>query len=421
VVRVGNESVCGAGGNDTCLATSVTYVNAFTLVVVIPPHPADYVLSRLDPWEDMPTGSQASHMSGTTGAKRIRVPVTLEVALNGQDFTTNGCVLHLQRAWVVDKIEPVFTPLYGGTLITVTGRYFRNTTEMSCRFGDTLKATDARLLSSTQMVCRTPSVKMHGRVSVELSLDAQHWSARASAQLVNNLVQQTLDLSPGLGTSPSLPMPIDAAELMLGYSGVYLQFYGVRSAYSCGSNAYNNLGHDSITPSPVAPLNAKQAMGKMPPVTLPVTLHLAASSVRIVQEAECHLCATRASEVTDLSGLDVESFALGSTFGLAIASETHGDAWHSAPAPGRLYSWGDNYAGQLGIGSYSARSQPSIVRECCRWIMTGLGAMACTKTLDEETLVYVRAGTLHSMAISDQVGSITLPLFTYTLCVSGCQ
>ena len=66
-LRVGDDAVCGPGRNETCLTTDVTFVDSFTLVVVIPPHPQHWVAPRLG-----------------DGPSNFTIPVVLEVALNGQ-------------------------------------------------------------------------------------------------------------------------------------------------------------------------------------------------------------------------------------------------------------------------------------------------------------------------------------------------
>jgi hypothetical protein len=66
-LRIGEEPVCGPSRNETCLTTAVTFVDSLTLIAVIPPHPSHWVLPRL------------GH-----GPTNFSVPVTIEVALNGQ-------------------------------------------------------------------------------------------------------------------------------------------------------------------------------------------------------------------------------------------------------------------------------------------------------------------------------------------------
>ena len=147
---------------------------------------------------------------------------------------------------------------------------------------------------------------------------------------------------------------------------------GVRSAYTAGSNAWNNLGHAVV-----------------------------AGRTDDGGPAPCSQCSTEAVEVAALAALDVESLALGRTFGLAVASETFGDTPRSTPQPGRLFAWGDNYLGQLGTGDYAARAAPTLVRSCCRTARSVRGRRRCTRTLDEERLVAVRAGSFHALAVTD--------------------
>lgn len=156
------------------------------------------------------------------------------------------------------------------------------------------------------MKCTTPAVKIHGRVSVEVSLDAQHWSMRAEAQIVNSLVQSSVSLSPGLAEDPSELMPVDAAHILLGYKGVYLQYYGVRIPYTCGSNVWNNLGH-SITDShnnPVRRAARDSAAAPSPPFFVQEQEHALSTTTRMVVEPDfCVQCSPTAVEVADLAGM----------------------------------------------------------------------------------------------------------------------
>ena len=296
------------------------------------------MLSRLDP-----TDSPLAAVNGSV-AHRITVPVTLEVALNGIDYTDNGRIFHFQRPWVIDSIQPIWTPLFGGSIITVTGRYFRHTRELMCRFGDTLKATAVSFVSNTAVKCVTPSVRYHGRVSLELSLDAQHWSVRAQAHVVNNLIGTNISLSPGIASHPSRLMPVDSAQVLIGYSGIYLQFYGVLIPYTCGSNVWSNLGYSAsattitttassppISFSPlISPPSVRAAAishQKSSPASAPASdKHTPTRTDRDSGKSQilastlnpCVTCITSPVEVADLAGLNVESMALGRTFGLAI-------------------------------------------------------------------------------------------------------
>ena len=179
-------------------------------------------------------------------------------------------------------------------------------------------------------------------------------SARAGARIVNNLVEVIVPLSPGLASSPTEPMTIDAAHVLLGYSGVYMQYYGVRIPYTCGSNVWNNLGHSATASSLHRHLdneasglrhgstgNVAQVSGSHQGKTQTDTSLSYASVTRTTSKAShfsnkqlvpradlapCDLCALSPVEIENLAGLDVVAIALGRTFGMAVASETYSDA-----------------------------------------------------------------------------------------------
>eukprot|EP01043_Picozoa_sp_COSAG02_P041651 COSAG02_NODE_3470_length_6690_cov_2.641784_2_plen_1275_part_01 len=93
--------------------------------------------------------------------------VTIEVALNGQQFTTNGLLFHFVAQ--VDNISPVRGPAQGDTMISVHGEGFTDTGPLLvCRFGDL--ATVPAVFNSTYLVfCVSPVVEEE-RTTVELEL-----------------------------------------------------------------------------------------------------------------------------------------------------------------------------------------------------------------------------------------------------------
>jgi len=66
------------------------------------------------------------------------VSVSVEISLNGQDFSTFGLHFNYEKPIVVTYIEPAEGPIEGGTRISVRGGVFRNDSsdKLRCRFGD---------------------------------------------------------------------------------------------------------------------------------------------------------------------------------------------------------------------------------------------------------------------------------------------
>ena len=96
--------------------------------------------------------------------------VTLEVALNGQQFTTNGLLFHFVAQ--VDDISPVRGPAQGDTMISVHGEGFTDTGSLLvCHFGD-LATVPAIFNSSNLVFCVSPLVEeARSTVELELSMD----------------------------------------------------------------------------------------------------------------------------------------------------------------------------------------------------------------------------------------------------------
>ncbi len=81
----------------------------------------------------------------------------LDISLNGQDYTNQRFPFFFYSDPGVSRIYPVSGPSLGGTLVTVLGTSFANTTELACRFGysDPVKAV---FVSPQEIVCISPPI-----------------------------------------------------------------------------------------------------------------------------------------------------------------------------------------------------------------------------------------------------------------------
>lgn len=101
----------------------------------------------------------------------------IEVTLNGVDYTSGQVAYYFTSLPVISSLSLSRGALTGGSLLTIRGSYFTATQDMVCKFGATQFIT-ATVTSSTELVCRTPSVSVPGLVTVEISSNAQDYSAQ---------------------------------------------------------------------------------------------------------------------------------------------------------------------------------------------------------------------------------------------------
>eukprot|EP01052_Picozoa_sp_SAG31_P008169 SAG31_NODE_406_length_16063_cov_22.636056_1_plen_2494_part_10 len=82
---------------------------------------------------------------------------TIEISLNGQQFTENGTAFHFVAE--ISSIDPLRGPASGGTVIAVTGAGFAlvDGTDLLCRFGSNVVVL-AHFNSSTRITCQSPPV-----------------------------------------------------------------------------------------------------------------------------------------------------------------------------------------------------------------------------------------------------------------------
>ena len=62
--------------------------------------------------------------------------VALEVTQNGQDYSDSRVVFEYLPVAQVTSLEPRHGPVYGGTEVLVRGRFFRNSSLLTCQFGN---------------------------------------------------------------------------------------------------------------------------------------------------------------------------------------------------------------------------------------------------------------------------------------------
>ena len=95
--------------------------------------------------------------------------VVMEISLNGGvDYTASGKQFVYESGAVVENLRPAWAVAgMEGQVITVVGRYFKQTQELSCRMGVNTTVS-ARYVSSSLVECRAP-VRGAGTVRVSVS------------------------------------------------------------------------------------------------------------------------------------------------------------------------------------------------------------------------------------------------------------
>ncbi|CAN0555402.1 unnamed protein product, partial [Ectocarpus sp. 12 AP-2014] len=83
--------------------------------------------------------------------------VRLAISTNGQQFADAGLVFAYQPQAAVLSLSPRSGSVHGGTVISVRGAGFVNSTEVACRFGDRIG--DAEYLDPALVLCRAPAAE----------------------------------------------------------------------------------------------------------------------------------------------------------------------------------------------------------------------------------------------------------------------
>ena len=97
--------------------------------------------------------------------------VMLQVTTNGNDFTLPGLAFTFTSSLTVTSILPISGTHNGGTLVTVFGSNFIDSSSLTCHFG-TAAPVLARWVSSIQLECVSPA-QSPGTASLEVSNNGQ--------------------------------------------------------------------------------------------------------------------------------------------------------------------------------------------------------------------------------------------------------
>lgn len=100
--------------------------------------------------------------------------VTLMVTFNGEDFFTPRAQFEYVLPPIVEGVFPRVADSKGGTVVHITGRNFRYTTALACRFGAILA--HATYVNESSVSCEAP-VHVPGTSTLSVSLNGQNFAA----------------------------------------------------------------------------------------------------------------------------------------------------------------------------------------------------------------------------------------------------
>jgi alpha-tubulin suppressor-like RCC1 family protein len=136
----------------------------------------DAVAEFIDPHTVLCRTSAQVVLQDSSGAILSQQDASVEITLNGNQYSSSGVKLNFVRLWSITSINPEVGSITGGMLVTLTGPYFRATSVMKCVFGSQ-SSTFMSVLSTTVVICRAPSGITCGDTNVSLTLDGSTYSA----------------------------------------------------------------------------------------------------------------------------------------------------------------------------------------------------------------------------------------------------
>ena len=130
-------------------------------------------------------GAEAAVSASVHGAEAVRcvspagfVPgwSSVELVSHGETLRSGGSFFYHPQMWV-SAVAPLAGPVEGGTRLSVLGAHFREAATLRCRFEASSSTVVARYISADQLECATPVQSGVGIRAVEVSMNAQQYSA----------------------------------------------------------------------------------------------------------------------------------------------------------------------------------------------------------------------------------------------------
>ena len=101
--------------------------------------------------------------------------VPVEISTNGgSDFSTSGKTFQFEVSTYIESIHPTIGSTVGKDKVQVSGAGFKPHLNIVCRFGT--KIVSARVLSLSELECRSPSADIPGPVAFDISSNGFNWT-----------------------------------------------------------------------------------------------------------------------------------------------------------------------------------------------------------------------------------------------------
>ena len=140
--------------------------------------------------------------------------IALEIANNGEHFTTNGNLFLYYLQPIITELIPANGPWIGGTAVSVYGLNFTNTTTAVCMFGN--KQTIAEYINNTLYTCNSPASNNHSDHSVYFAISQ---NIHDFTPLMANLTYLYYDLIEVIRTEPTyLPQGVSETITIFGFN-----------------------------------------------------------------------------------------------------------------------------------------------------------------------------------------------------------
>jgi hypothetical protein len=112
--------------------------------------------------------------------------IVVDVTLNGKSWTDNGIKFEYISPVEIFHLRPMKLPLYGGTVVHVSGSNMDLSHKLSCKFGKAI--VDASVLSNKFLTCVSPGAVIPGIMPFDIVVD--HISLLSHAPMKIEVVQQ---------------------------------------------------------------------------------------------------------------------------------------------------------------------------------------------------------------------------------------
>jgi hypothetical protein len=98
----------------------------------------------------------------------------VEITLNNQQYTDDNNIFYYYRPPYLFDIRPREGPVSGGTRVIAVGTNFRNATNITCKFNETVVT--GKYLSNSEIECFSPATDHPGYVPLSVSLELDMYS-----------------------------------------------------------------------------------------------------------------------------------------------------------------------------------------------------------------------------------------------------